>query len=147
MKHFIPLEDFIKIVREKPIVLGDKQEHLDLANQSKHWENRNSPAKEYYDLLKKFSGDLTGKKLLDVGYAEGREVYEFSKLGLQAEGVDVKPEFIKEAKKKFNDLKFFVGSAEQLPFEDESFDVVFSKGNYFLTNFLWFMSSNKPRVA
>lgn len=70
--------------------------------------------------------DVKGKKVLDVGCgAEAPLSYYLSKKGAEVEGGDVSKEFVKTAKKfapKANISLFF---AESLPFEDETFDIVY----------------------
>jgi ubiquinone/menaquinone biosynthesis C-methylase UbiE len=111
-----------------------KRDYLDQADKSKHWEKRNSPASEYFEILKHYDKNLEGKTLLDVGCAEGVEVNEFRKLGLKADGVDTKEDFISKAQKRFPEANFVVGSAEKLPFKDQSYDIIFSINTLFYTD-------------
>jgi len=112
----------------------ETRDYLDQADKSKHWEQRNSPALEYLKILKHYDKNPEGKTLLDVGCAEGVEVNEFRKLGLKADGIDAKENFIVNAQKKFPEANFVVGSAEKLPFVDQSYDIIFSINTLFYTD-------------
>lgn len=111
-----------------------RREFLKQADQSRHWEVRGDQTLPYYNILSALIGDLSSKRLLDVGCASGNDTKTFADRGLRAEGVDVKPEFVEEARNKYPELKFTVGSAEQLPFPDDSIDIVFSINTLFYTD-------------
>lgn len=111
-----------------------KRDYLDQADKSKHWEKRISPALEYFEIFKCLDKNPAGKTLLDVGCAEGIEVGEFRKLGLKADGVDINGDFVGQAQKRFPEAKFAQGSAESLPFADQSYDIVFSISTLFYTD-------------
>jgi SAM-dependent methyltransferase len=112
---------------------GDKAEHLENATASKHWESRTSDVGGYIELLNKIDLHPEGKKLLDVGCAAGDDVVEFYKNGIVAVGIDNNREFIAEAKNKHKNLEFVVGDAENLPFEDETYDLIYSTNTIFYT--------------
>jgi ubiquinone/menaquinone biosynthesis C-methylase UbiE len=114
--------------------MTNKTELLKQADESKHWEKRHSQAEGYLKLMSQELGEIKGKKILDIGCAEGVEVDEFSSLGMEAEGVDIKPEFVEAAQKRFPNNKFMVGSAENLPYDGGEFDVVFCLNTLFYTN-------------
>lgn len=85
-------------------------------------------ALEYaYHLL----GDASGKTVLDYGCGSGENCVLLAQNGAEAVGVDISPDLIELAEKRvslhgFEDrVSFRVGSAHELPFEDETFDVVF----------------------
>ncbi len=61
-------------------------------------------------------------KLLDVGCGTGIS----SQFNCDVTGIDPSKALIEIAKKKFSDKKFIVASSENIPFEDNSFDVVVS---------------------
>lgn len=69
-----------------------------------------------------------GSKILDIGSGPGNEAVFLAKQGMKVTGLDLNPEAI-ELAKKLSDLqkvsiKFVQGDALELPFEDNSFDVV-----------------------
>jgi len=113
---------------------GIKETYLNRADESKHWEERVSPALQYFESFKALDQNLAGKKLLDVGCAEGIEVGNFKKLGLKTDGVDISEKFIKEAQRNFPDSNFAVASAENLPYNNESYDIVFCINTLFYTD-------------
>jgi len=66
------------------------------------------------------------EKLLDLGCGNGRLYKMVQQLSLDYTGIDISSELIKTAKESFPETKFVVGSALDLPFENESFDKVIS---------------------
>ncbi|NTW29988.1 MAG: class I SAM-dependent methyltransferase [Candidatus Moranbacteria bacterium] len=70
---------------------------------------------------------LEGKTVLDVGCGDGTDCNFYQKAGAIVTGVEPSDNFVKSAKRKYPDCSFVVGVGESLPFEDGSFDVVFSK--------------------
>ncbi len=85
-------------------------------------------ALEYaYHLL----GDVTGKTVLDYGCGAGENSVLIAKRGGNVTGVDISPELLEIAAQRMNvhdienNYEFKVGSAHDLPIEDESVDVVF----------------------
>jgi len=73
-----------------------------------------------------------GLKVLEIGVGMGADYLEWLKAGAQATGVDLSATSIERARKRCElagyqpDLR--VADAEQLPFADNSFDVVYSYG-------------------
>lgn len=66
----------------------------------------------------------TSSKILDVGCGEGSRLDTLSKK--PGSGVDVNSKAIKEAKQQFPKHHFQVADAAKLPFEDDTFDLVYS---------------------
>ncbi len=73
------------------------------------------------------------KTVLDAGCGTGRNLLYFLKSGIQVYGVDRDPEAIAQLKKLSKafphinpEKNFSIASVEQLPFENESFDLVIS---------------------
>ena len=62
--------------------------------------------------------------LLDVGCASGYYTVHYSKKCSKVFGIDPNENLIKIAKEKYPNLDFRKGSAEEIPFKDNSFDVV-----------------------
>ncbi len=72
-------------------------------------------------------GDVSGKKILDVGAGTGRVSVLLAKLGAEVVALDVSAQMLERLKiKRFKDCKIetVVGDGENLPFENNSFDVV-----------------------
>lgn len=85
------------------------------------------PLEYAYHLL----GDVKGKTILDYGCGLGDNSVLLASRGAKVIGVDISPELIDLAEKRlaahnFSHLaEFRIGSAHELPLEDESVDVVF----------------------
>ena len=93
----------------------------------------NPPAETFYPLEYAYYllGDALGKTVLDYGCGLGDNTVLLASRGAKVIGVDISPELIELAKKRLeiHDLsetsEFRIGSAHELPLEDESVDVVF----------------------
>lgn len=72
-------------------------------------------------------GIKPGDKILDIGCGKGFLLYDFTKVlpGIEVYGLDISEYAIENSKKEIkNQLR--VGNATDLPFEDNSFDFVYS---------------------
>jgi ubiquinone/menaquinone biosynthesis C-methylase UbiE len=67
-----------------------------------------------------------GKKVLDAGAGTGRIAIKLQNGGANVTALDISPEMLAKLKKKNHHIKTVEGDMEQMPFEDESFDMVFS---------------------
>ena len=92
--------------------------------------------------------DALGKeklKILDVGTGPGIVAFRLAELGHDVTGVDLSEEMLKNAREnaaKFNlPVEFRHGDAENLPFEDESFDTVINRA------VLWTISNPEKAIA
>jgi len=65
------------------------------------------------------------RSVLDVGVGSGLFAEAFSQWGLEVSGVDVNPEMIVAARHFVPDGDFRESTAEELPYPDASFDLVF----------------------
>ncbi len=70
-------------------------------------------------------GPLEGMKLLDIGSGKGNHLVGFARLGMETYGLDKRDECI-NALKDF-DIRECNLECDPLPFEDDMFDVVYSK--------------------
>jgi SAM-dependent methyltransferase len=81
------------------------------------------------DLLERV-GVTPGEEVLDVATGTGNLALRVAAAGAQVVGVDLTPELFETARRRASDhgvaVEWVEGDAEQLPFEDESFDVVLS---------------------
>lgn len=73
-----------------------------------------------------------GRRVLDVGCGMGTDLLEFARGGAIASGLDMTPRHIELAKRRFQLFgmkgRFVVGDAENLPFQDDTFDFIYSNG-------------------
>ncbi len=76
--------------------------------------------------LKNYFGNIACKKILDIGCARGRFAKHMVKDGAIVTGIDLSDRLIDDAKKNIPEATFFCGSATNLPFPNESFDIVYS---------------------
>jgi ubiquinone/menaquinone biosynthesis C-methylase UbiE len=78
------------------------------------------------------SSSFRGMKVLEVGCGAGYDAYEFCRNGADYIGIDIAPENIERTKKHLSFYGYFPtileGDAENLQFENDEFDVVFSNG-------------------
>lgn len=84
-------------------------------------------------MLKTFNfQQYQGKKVLEVGVGVGTDHLQLAKAGTILTGIDITPKSVELTKKNLElhgyDSNLLVADAEKLPFEDNSFDVVYSFG-------------------
>lgn len=65
------------------------------------------------------------KSVLDIGTGSGLFAEAFAKHNIKAAGVDTNPDMISTAKQYLPDSVLRIAKAENLPFDDNSFDLVF----------------------
>jgi SAM-dependent methyltransferase len=75
---------------------------------------------------------FSGARLLEIGCGMGTDLLQFARGGARCTGVDLTPRSIQITRRRF-DLygeagDFVLADGEHLPFDDESFDVVYSNG-------------------
>lgn len=73
-----------------------------------------------------------GKEILEIGCGLGTDLLQFARAGARVTGIDITPKSIELVRKRFAmeglPVDVRVADAEQLPFKDNSFDVVYSFG-------------------
>lgn len=71
-----------------------------------------------------------GSTLLDIGCGSGQSAIPAARSGLKVTGIDIAENLIEHARERARyeglDARFDIGDAEDLPYEDRSFDVVIS---------------------
>lgn len=78
-------------------------------------------------MVEHFASLLTGdRRVLDAGCGAGRMLPLLAELGCVAEGVDLSPEMVRRARADHPEFATQVASITDLPFDDASFDGVFS---------------------
>jgi len=76
-------------------------------------------------LLRSFLNPLPGERLLEVGCGTGIFLEWFTELGYYVTGIEPSPYMLDVARKKLgNRANLYKGVAEDLPFDDNEFDVV-----------------------
>ena len=73
----------------------------------------------------RFLGAEPKSKIIDVATGTGAQAYELAKLNLEVTGIDLSPEMLEQAKKKYRnslELKFQHADATEIPFKDNYFD-------------------------
>ncbi len=92
-------------------------------------------AAKYYDEKEKYLnsfeqgklipllGDVEEKKVLDIGAGTGRISVYLANRGAKVTAFDLSPKMLELVRKKNPKIQTIVGDAENLPFEDSSFDI------------------------
>jgi len=89
---------------------------------------------EYAPWMKEAMGfdQYRGKKILEIGFGMGTDLFQFASNGAKVYGIDLSPKHFEITQKRFNiyglNANIQLADAENMPFEDESFDVVYSFG-------------------
>lgn len=90
-------------------------------------ENSNDKNRlHFYSVLESISPD-SYKEILDLACGDGYDANEYKKRNFTVSGVDASKAMIDIAKNKYKNIPFKVGLAENLPYKENSFDVVTSK--------------------
>jgi len=75
-------------------------------------------------LLLRLLEPVRGERVLDIGCGTGRHLSMFLELGLDVTGLDASPHMLAIAREKLGHrAELYQGLAEDLPFEDNSFDI------------------------
>jgi ubiquinone/menaquinone biosynthesis C-methylase UbiE len=84
--------------------------------------------RQYYDHIAQAVMNQigTGGELLDIGCGTGLFIRRYIQHGGSVTGIDISSGMIKRATSIFPQVQFLVGTAEYLPFEDNSFDSISS---------------------
>lgn len=78
-------------------------------------------------MMKNMLPDLKGKRVLMIGCGTGDESNLLKKFGAtDITGIDLSKESIKLAQETYPDVNFLVGDMHDIPFDDASFDFVYS---------------------
>jgi ubiquinone/menaquinone biosynthesis C-methylase UbiE len=101
-------------------------------------ENFEAHARIRYELEPHIPGfanfnSARGKKVLEIGVGTGADYLQWLKAGAQATGVDISQASIERARLRcelagYNNADLYMADAENLPFADRTFDIVYSYG-------------------
>ena len=76
------------------------------------------------ELIREYGG--SARDALDYGCGAGRSTRFLKRLGLETVGVDVSPDMLEQARSQDNSGEYRLITGGKLPFEEASFDIVFS---------------------
>lgn len=76
------------------------------------------------ELIREYGG--SGRDVLDYGCGAGRSTRFLKRLGFETVGVDVSPNMLDQARTQDKSGEYRLITSGKLPFEDSSFDIVFS---------------------
>jgi ubiquinone/menaquinone biosynthesis C-methylase UbiE len=99
-----------------------------------HWLHRQSYVSTAIERFKTHAGALDGASVLDVGCGQGHDVAEFIGRGIECEGLEINPRYVKEGRKLFPSARITKGSAENLPYADGTFALVYCRNLVFCTD-------------
>src|SRR6185503_5496043 len=99
-----------------------------------HWLHRQSHVPVAIEKFKTYVGPLDGMSVLDVGCGQGHDVAEFIAFGMECEGLEINPRYVKEGRRLFPNAKITKGNAESLPYADGSFALVYCRNLVFCTD-------------
>src|SRR5580765_8865885 len=74
-----------------------------------------------------FAGVQAGQRVVDVGCGPGALVAELVRRGAHVSAVDPSAQFVGAARERYPDVDVQQASAEELPFEDASFDAALAQ--------------------
>jgi ubiquinone/menaquinone biosynthesis C-methylase UbiE len=96
-------------------------------------------AKQWESILKELVSGAPGRLAIDIGTGRGHFAVYLARLGFSVTGIDLSENMISYARQNAAlhnlDIDFKTGDAEELEFEDNTFDVVVSR------NLLWTLPS------
>jgi len=90
------------------------------------WENQINLYTHLLEIVKKYNIKFEELNLLDVGCGFGygshliKKYYKLKSIT----ALDFNKSFIEDAKQKFNDVNYIHGTATEMPFEDNTFDII-----------------------
>jgi len=76
--------------------------------------------------LDKYMAMANGKRVLDAGAGTGRLTLKLKNEGADVTAIDLSTEMLEKLKQKDSSINVVEGNVEKMPFEDDSFDMVFS---------------------
>ncbi len=111
-------------------LIDEKEEYYSLVKNvfkilAPFYDTVTMPFSRIRDKVVDFTNARNGSRILDVGTGTGKQAFAFAKKGYEVTGIDLSEAMLKVANKKNNyeNVKFAVADASNLPFKDSSFDV------------------------
>jgi ubiquinone/menaquinone biosynthesis C-methylase UbiE len=91
------------------------------------YNNYHNSHNNFIEIIKKHSLADKNSILIDVGCGTGNETINlFNNFGCNVIGIEPSEKMIAVGKSKSNNIKWLIGTAEKIPFEDNSVDVITS---------------------
>lgn len=95
----------------------------DYTRRSDEFEDANS---RLFNFVKRVG--VKDKHILDLGCGDGRYAAILLNMGANSvQGIDLSPTMIELAEERQRDIEFVVGDCAELPYENERFDIIFSR--------------------
>jgi ubiquinone/menaquinone biosynthesis C-methylase UbiE len=90
------------------------------------WFERNKSNQDVYEVYKLITKYLNrNSRVLEIGCSGGKNLNYFEKtIGCECYGIDPSTQAINQGKKDYPNLNLFVGTADELNFDDEFYDFV-----------------------
>lgn len=88
------------------------------------------PNADVVRMLDRFISLVPGKRVIDIGCAEGRETKYLADRGLHVTGCDLSKEFIAMAKVKCPNTRFFVADMRHLPSDTGIYDGIWASASF-----------------
>ncbi len=117
---------------QKKIFLNSEGDSWNSRNKGAEIDDKDPIVNYFYDLHKASPGEIFGR-LLEIGCADGKRLSVLKALPFTSlEGLEPSKEAVEAAVSK--GVHAYVGTADQLPFEDRSFDYVVFAGCLYLVD-------------
>ena len=129
--HFIKIDEISKIARKKKIIMiEDAAESLELFDYSDLPFYLQSPYSHYERMIREYI--VNEHKVLEIGSGTGNYTGYISSTGADVMATDISSKSLEVASLRYSknkNIKYQAADMEQLPFSDESFDVICSAGS------------------
>ena len=130
-------KQYAKFYTETEATLGRGAVNISQSHEEffKNTEKYRYSSYPYFKELMEFD-KYSGKKVLEIGVGEGVDHTQFARYGAKVNGIDLTPLHVKITRDRFKYLNLetnlLIADAEDLPFPDNFFDLVYSCGILFL---------------
>lgn len=122
----VPIEFFGRTFRAGQITYEEYKQNQILAAEG--WEiSLEEERAETLTIERIFGPEKRGSRVLDIGFGFGRSLRKLSSMGFDVVGIDINEKKVDMMKEEFD---VYCADAANLPFEDESFDFVYSSHSF-----------------